>query len=178
MVHPINRTAASWTWQLLQEHRTNKWMHPLRDHHLDTYRHSVRVGLYAMDIGLENDLPSSRVLEVGSGGLLHDIGKLDVPVTTLNNHHALSPEELAVVRGHPRSGFELLSDDIEIVRYMVVAHHEWKVHTYPRNGNGHGNGVIHERRSFSNLAEMMSQIVAAADIFDALAHARSYKIGR
>jgi HD-GYP domain-containing protein (c-di-GMP phosphodiesterase class II) len=79
---------------------------------------------------------------------------------------------------HARLGFLALeSFKPEIVKHIVVAHHEYQNKPYPRNGidrrKTERSGP--DRRSNRSQVEALAQIVAVADMFDALTSQRSYK---
>ncbi|MCM0020335.1 MAG: HD domain-containing protein [Tagaea sp.] len=105
---------------------------------------------------------------------LHDIGKVGVPDSILLKPGKLTADEMAVMRGHVATGVEMVR---EIVRrlgfeampgidvlYNVVRHHHEM-----RDGSGYPIGLAGERISIEG------QILAVADIFDALTTARPYK---
>ena len=79
---------------------------------------------------------------------------------------------------HPRLGLLELDDkDFEVVRAVVVSHHEFKVNPYPRQGKERRQDRHNQsgRRGGSALIARMSEIVAIADIYDALSNRRAYK---
>ncbi len=139
-------------------------------HHGDTLSHSVRVADFATDLALECCLPSNDVALVAQAALLHDIGKLQVPLTILDKRAALTEAERQLIIQHPRFGFDLLAaTEFNGVREIVVAHHEWKSHDpYPRTH------AAHPREAASGLV-LLQQIVAIADTIDALLSGRPYK---
>lgn len=152
----------------------------LREHHEETYYHALRVACLAVDVALENGLTEDDVWFIAYGALLHDIGKIDIPQGILNKPGQLSPEERAVIRGHPRHGFMRLSDPFYAdIRKVVVAHHEYSaVDSYPRRGRDRReiqrpDSV--DRRVYDQRVELATQIVAAVDMLDALLNVRGYK---
>ena len=154
-------------------------------HHPDSYAHSVRVSLLSIDLGIENHLQESDLLLLGYGGLLHDAGKCDIPLGILSKPAALDQQEQEVMRGHSRLGFVALADSrqlpvpYELVRKIVVAHHEYKQEPYPRHGRDRRRSAraAPERRVHDHHAATLAEMVAAADIYDALASPRAYKPG-
>lgn len=138
-------------------------------HHVDTLTHSVRVADFATDLALERRLHVSDVLRVAQAGLLHDIGKLNIPADVLNKKGPLTEDERRCVMDHPRFGLQLLAAaEFDGVREIVVAHHEWKVHDpYPR---AHPADV----RQHATGDVLLQQIVAIADTVDALLSGRPY----
>lgn len=100
------------------------------------------------------------------GGLLHDVGKRDIPPEVLNKEGRLSPQEWDLIRSHPGRGFEMLSANPsvhEVVLDMVRHHHE-RV-----DGGGYPCGLSADR-----LSEP-ARICAVIDAFDAVCSARAYR---
>ena len=95
---------------------------------------------------------------------MHDIGKLDIPVDVLSKPAPLDPDERYLMDTHPREGFDRLEGIAdERVRRIIVGHHEYQRSAYPRKGP-----------RLHNLSSL-TELVAVADLFDALASKRSYK---
>jgi putative nucleotidyltransferase with HDIG domain len=101
------------------------------------------------------------------GALLHDVGKLIVPMEVLNKPGRLNDDEWLIMRRHPEAGVELLVD-IEFpwdVRPMIRNHHEqW-------NGRGYPDALAGEDIPLS------ARILCIADVYDALTTTRPYRIG-
>lgn len=161
----IHSQSFSFYREILNDAKVFKYLYSLFKYHSETYYHSARVSLLSIDLGISNDLEDDiRIL--GYAGILHDIGKLEVPIEVLSKEGSLSPSERCIVSQHPRTGFNMMEDFNQDVRKIVVGHHEWKKDPYPRKEH---------RDSEGKRIQMLTQIVAAADIFDALESRRSYK---
>lgn len=152
-------------YDAMQDDLAQKYLGALRKHHEDTYRHSCRVALLSIDIGLENTIVGQGLKDLALGALLHDIGKLQTPTAILDKGGELDECERLIIKNHPRDGFDELQNVSHTIRYIVVSHHEWKKDSYPRK--------LH--RVPLGKEEILAEIVAAADIFDTLASRRSYK---
>ena len=132
-----------------------------------TYEHTERVartsGLLAERLGL----PAPEVALIRQAAPLHDIGKLAVSDKVLLKRGRLTPEQLEHVRGHAAAGGAILAEStsevLRLAREIALAHHEWW------NGDGYPGGLRGEAIPLSG------RIVALADVFDALTHARPYK---
>lgn len=138
----------------------------LAEHDYYTYFHSVRVSAYATAIAVTMGLKDPRLLaSIALGGIFHDIGKKEVPLTVLNKAGALTDGEWKLVRNHPVAGHTMIGETIldHIPREIIVHHHE------KRNGKGYPHGLD----AGSLIAEV--QIATLADIFDALTSSRSYQ---
>ena len=138
----------------------------LADRDTSTEEHTRRVALLAARVGEELKLPPALRRQLAVGGLLHDIGKLSVPLEILNKPGALDDAEFAEIRKHPEAGRRLL-DELggfsETVRRLVTDHHERLDGTgYPRGLKG------------ADLT-VETRILAACDVYDALVSDRVYR---
>lgn len=135
-------------------------------HDRATFRHSERVQGYSALIGRELGLSSDDVARLGWAALLHDVGKLTVPVDVLNKPARPDPAEWAAISGHAAAGGELAAP---LARWLgpwaaaIDEHHErWDGAGYPR-------GLAGEQISLA------ARIVAVADAYDVITSARAYK---
>lgn len=143
-----------------------KFLNHLMEHDLYTYRHSIRVALYAVAtaIGLgAND--RQQLKEIALGGIFHDIGKKDVSLELLNKAGALNKSEWELLRAHPRNGWMNVKDTLlsHVPREIILHHHE------KRNGSGYPDGLD------KNSLLLEVQVATLADIFDALTSQRAYQ---
>ncbi|WP_040261530.1 HD-GYP domain-containing protein [Pseudomonas massiliensis] len=131
-----------------------------------TYMHSVAVCGLMVALGRQLQEPDDVVLEMGTAGLLHDIGKMAIPLEILNKPGRLSDEEFAVVRAHPGSGLEILrrSGFLSVAAIDVCLHHHEKF-----DGTGYPHGLSGE------LISPMARMGAICDVYDAITSARPYK---
>ncbi len=143
-----------------------KHLSGLADHDYYTYYHSVRVAAYAVAIAYNMGLKDmAQLRQVALGGIFHDVGKRDIPLTVLNKVGPLTEAEWKTMKAHPTRGHEQVLDTIlqHVPREIILHHHE------KRNGSGYPHGL--DRASL--LPEV--QIATLADIFDALISSRSYQ---
>lgn len=133
-----------------------------------TYMHSVAVCGLMIRLARELRMPPAAVRSAGFAGLLHDIGKVFIAPEVLNKPGALTGEEFALVRSHPRRGWELLKDatDIEPAALEVCLHHHERV-----GGFGYPDGLSAE--SIGRFARMG----AVCDVYDAVTSERPYNHG-
>jgi HD-GYP domain-containing protein (c-di-GMP phosphodiesterase class II) len=163
---------------LLKESTIEQYLDRLKAHHLETYQHSIRVGLLCLNMGLELRLTKRELRLLGYAGILHDVGKRRIPKRILSKNSPLDSREKEIMQAHPRLSYLELDDGADqIVRSIVVTHHEFKVDPYPRKGSERRERKRYraERRSPSDVIAEMGEIVAVADIFDALLSRRAYK---
>jgi putative nucleotidyltransferase with HDIG domain len=106
-----------------------------------------------------------EVNEVKTAGLLHDIGKIIIPIEIITKEGKLTAEEYDLIKGHPEIGFRILNSthDMRNIANIVLNHHErWDGLGYPR-------GIK------TDEIPLQSRIIAIADAFDAMTSKRSYR---
>ncbi len=138
----------------------------LNAHDRITRGHCERVRAYTALIAEELNLPADQVDKLRWAGLLHDLGKLEVPGKILNKKGALNDWEWEVVKTHPAAGARIaapLAGWLGDAFGAIAQHHErW-------DGSGYPNRMAGEHISIGG------RIVAVADAFDVMTAARSYK---
>jgi putative nucleotidyltransferase with HDIG domain len=138
----------------------------LADRDASTEEHTRRVALLAARVGEELKLPAGLRRDLAVGGLLHDIGKLSVPLEILQKPGPLTDEEFAEIRRHPESGRRLL-DELggfpETVKRLVSDHHE------RLDGTGYPAGL-----QGCDLP-IETRVLTACDVYDALVSDRVYR---
>ena len=135
-------------------------------HEHTTRGHSDRVRSYSEMIGEEMGLDQEDVHKLRWAALLHDVGKLDVPVRILDKRGPLDERERADVEQHPVAAIGYLEPFRDWLGHWLLAateHHEWW------DGTGYPAGLAGEQISLAG------RIVAVADAYDAMTSARSYK---
>ncbi len=141
-------------------------MSDLKSYDQYTYQHSVNVAILALMMGLSNAYTRPQLQGLGIGAMLHDIGKMGIPIEILNKPGSLNDEEITVMNQHPWNGFNLIRESGEIAllsAHVALQHHERMDGSgYPRSLSG---ANIHE----------YAQITAVADVFDALISDRPYR---
>ena len=130
-----------------------------------TAQHSSRVRDYALTVADRLGFDAAQREELHRAALLHDIGKLSVPNSILDKPGPLDAEEWEVVRLHPYYTQRILEHIRGFERLATVAalHHE----------RLDGRGYFHGLRDVQ--IPLASQVIATADIFDALTTARPYR---
>ncbi|HEY5032533.1 MAG TPA: HD-GYP domain-containing protein [Actinomycetes bacterium] len=133
-----------------------------------TSAHSVRVGRSARILGRSLGLPRAELETLTWAARLHDVGKLGIPLATLDRAGPLSPTEWEEVRRHPSAGADLvleISPRLAAVASGIRAHHErW-------DGGGYPYGLA------GNEISLHGRIIAIVDVFDAVTHPRCYREG-
>jgi putative two-component system response regulator len=132
----------------------------------DTGQHTQRVGHLAGIVARAAGLPEQQCELIRQAAKLHDIGKIGIPDSILLKPGKLLPEEYAQMKFHTAWGASILAASrfpvIKLAAEIAMYHHEkW-------DGTGY-NGVAGEQ------IPLAARIVALADVFDVLTHARPYK---
>ena len=132
-----------------------------------TYYHSLSVSLMALAIGMELGLDNATLQELVLSGMLHDIGKLTIPIEIINKPTKLTREEFEIVKLHPvNAGIHLLKKNFvsENTFRGILGHHEkW-------DGTGYPNGIA------GNDISLFARILTVADVYDALTSYRPYRV--
>ncbi len=130
-----------------------------------TRGHAERVAALAVEIGCEMGVaPEARkALEVG--GILHDIGKIGIPDSILTKQGALAPEEMDLVRAHPRIGAEIVAG-VDFLRDAIPV---------IRNHHERWDGTGYPDRLAGEAIPLVARIVNIADTWDACTSNRPYQ---
>ena len=133
----------------------------------DTGQHTRRVGQLSTQIGEALGLPDDELLLLRRAAPLHDIGKIAIPDSILLKPGRLTPDEFARMKTHTTRGAAMLAGAgfplLGMAETIALTHHErWDGTGYPA-------------RLAGAAIPLVGRIVAIADVFDALTHARPYK---
>ncbi|MEI6669298.1 MAG: HD domain-containing phosphohydrolase [Acidobacteriota bacterium] len=131
-----------------------------------TFSHMVNVSVLTMAQAKSLGIDGSMLRQFGLAGLMHDIGKIRMPVEILTKPDQLTDAEFAIMRRHPADGAEILRCQLELPPLAAVVAFE---HHLRIDGTGYPTGAT--RRSL-NLA---TQLCGIADVFDAMRSQRSYQ---
>jgi HD-GYP domain-containing protein (c-di-GMP phosphodiesterase class II) len=130
------------------------------------FHHSVNVCILSVMTGINLEFDELRLRDLGVGAILHDIGMTLIDQKLVNKADRATPAELAEIRRHPELGFDVLrkNPDISLISaHCAYQHHErFDGSGYPRSLK---DDKIHQ----------FAQIVALADVYDALTSDASYR---
>ncbi|SDN34520.1 HD-GYP domain-containing protein [Ensifer sp. YR511] len=131
-----------------------------------SFLHSIAVCALMVRFGRDLGCDEQTVLVLGMSGLLHDIGKVSIPLRVLNKAGALSDAEMTLIKRHPTVGHEILSrkPGMPVVVLDVCLHHHERL-----DGKGYPEGK--KEHEISRAARMS----AICDVYDALTSARPYR---
>ena len=113
----------------------------------------------------ELKLPESKIDGLRMAGIVHDIGKIQIPAEILNKPGHLTEVEFSMIRNHPGVAYEILKN-IEFawpVAEIVLQHHE------RMNGSGYPAGLSGDEILFE------TRILSVADVVEAMASHRPYR---
>ncbi len=131
-----------------------------------TLRHSLNVGILAGLLGRWRKVGIKTLREVVLAGLLHDIGKTQVPLEILNSPGPLSAAEMAIMQQHPVRGYKLLEDNDRLaqsVKFAVLQHHE------RLDGSGYPAALAGDA-----IADY-ARLIAVTDMYDAMTSSQVYR---
>ena len=102
-----------------------------------TAGHQQRVADLAVAIATEMNLPENQVEGIRMAGSIHDLGKISVPAEILSKPGQLTDIEFALIKTHPRVGYDIIAD-IDFswpIAQVVLQHHE------RMDGSGYPQGL-------------------------------------
>lgn len=127
--------------------------------------HSNRVAQGAFDLGAALKLSPEDLRVLAQGGIVHDVGKLEVPDEVLNKPGPLNAEERKAIENHTVAGYELcarlgfMPPELAVIR----SHHE------RLDGKGYPDGLT------ADQIPQLVRILSVVDVWDALTSARAYR---
>lgn len=162
----ISKMADSILMSLIDREKLLFQIIDLRDYDNYTCTHSLNVGILSVLIGMQLELPRASLSQLAMCGLLHDLGKLDVPLEIINKPGPLTEDEFEIMRNHPLNGVQRLRSNTMFPAMVVQgirSHHE-KI-----DGTGYPEHLTGEQ------IPLYGKIVAVADVFDAMSSKRPYR---
>ena len=133
-----------------------------------TYMHSVAVCALMVALARQIGLGEAHTRTAGMAGLLHDLGKANIPLAVLNKPGKLTDSEFNVVRSHPVEGYHMLKEggSVEAAVLDACLHHHEKI-----DGTGYPDKLPGEKIS------LIAKMTAICDVYDAITSDRAYKRG-
>ena len=138
----------------------------LREFDEYTTTHSLNVSVLTMALAESLGLGQQDVRTFGIAGLLHDLGKVNVPEEILNKPGKLTDEEREIMQAHPAAGAKLIIESGRRLDLAAAVAHEHHIMI-----NGHGYPACHYRRD----CHKASKLVHVCDVYDALRTRRPYR---
>jgi HD-GYP domain-containing protein (c-di-GMP phosphodiesterase class II) len=133
-----------------------------------TYMHSIAVCALMTSLAKELNLSEEEVKQAGLAGLMHDMGKAEVPLQILKKPGSLTDHEFDIVRQHPQMGHDMLvrANITDPVTLDVCLHHHEKI-----DGSGYPGKLAGDNIS------IFAKMGAICDVYDAITSMRAYKSG-
>ncbi len=135
-------------------------------HDYTTFTHSANVALYCAMLAKGLGFSVADITLITSGGLLHDLGKLEIPEAILCKPGRLDAEEFRIIQTHPTIGFRHLvhREDLTFGQMMMVYQHHERL-----DGKGYPVGVPDDE------IHPWAKLCAVVDVFEAVTSNRSYR---
>lgn len=131
-----------------------------------TYEHSINVSIICELFGEYLGLSKNELTKLKVAGLLHDIGKLEIPDEILHKPAKLTNQEYNIVKNHAINGVNILTkngfNNQEILN-LILCHHERP------DGLGYPKGLNNSSIPY------LARILTICDCYEAMASKRSYK---
>jgi len=135
---------------------------------LDKYTldHSLNVAILSLRLGVALNMSYEDLYELGVGALLHDIGKIFIPLSILNKKDKLTEEEFETIKKHTMIGYEYtkFASNIPINSKLAILEHHERI-----NGTGYPNNRT------ADEIHRFAKIVSICDVYDAYTSKRVYK---
>lgn len=153
--------------QTLAQPAASLLLSTVKSHDEYTFYHSVNVCILALTLGRLVGLEEHHLRPLGVGSLLHDIGKVSVPASTLQHPGRLDHHQWGEVKLHPQDGAETImaaaGPDQEVASVIAFEHHA--------RFDGSGYPHVHGRKEL----HFFSRLVSTSDTYDAITTRRSYR---
>ncbi len=129
------------------------------------YMHSPNFSKLVCALGYEMQLDEKQIETLKYASLLHDTGKVDIPVEILTKTAKLTAKEYAIIKKHPVKGAQILRP-LQILRpaIPIIMHHHEKY-----------NGTGYPSRLKKGQIPLGARIMAVADAFEAMVYGRPYR---
>ena len=144
------------------------WLTNMKSRDEYTSIHCMNVCILAVSFGRSLGMQKAELEVLGLGGLLHDLGKMRVPLEILNKPGKLTFEEFEIMKTHPMEGYNMLKEQSDLPPDVldIVKHHHERI-----NGKGYPSQLN------GDDINKMTRIVAIVDVYDAITSDRCYHDG-
>lgn len=152
---------------VLTDPESSLLMTAMRSHDEATFFHMINVCILSVATGATIGLSRPQLTVLGIGALLHDLGKIGIPLEILNRAGPLSEDDWTEIRKHPSEGAAMILrswDKLSPLAAMIAYEHHLGV-----TGSGYPNVPIRTN------PQLLSRIVTVADTFDAVTSRRPYR---
>jgi len=164
----VKRTVQAMVDQIIENESVMMELTVLRDFDEYTYVHSVNVCVLSLVLGVHLGLDKKQLSDLGVAALLHDIGKINLPIELLNKPTAYDDMDWQQMRMHPIFGVKVIlktrGTDPSSIKAMATAYE----HHIAYGGGGYPE-LLQKR-----IPCLFAQIVAITDTFNAMMSGRIY----
>jgi len=167
-VESVKSTVRSCVYSILRNKDALLVLTQIRNQDAYTAEHCMRVGIVSIAFAKYLGLSEEHMEDLGVSGMLHDVGKMKIPIKILNKPGSLTHQEMDVMKQHAELGYEILLKKRNLSPAavdVVYTHHE------RNNGSGYPRGLEHDKISFN------SKLIAIVDVHDAITSNRVYSKG-
>ena len=150
---------------IVEDENTFSSLLGVSSHTYQIYTHCVNTSVLGLLFGKHLSFKEDELARIGSGMLLHDIGKLAIPLNVVNKPGHLTGEELTAMKKHPKAGLEILEhrSSVNVLSLkIVIQHHE------NFDGSGYPYGIKGED------IHLFARIARIIDVYDAMTSERTY----
>jgi HD-GYP domain-containing protein (c-di-GMP phosphodiesterase class II) len=168
-VRKVKRIVQDMVDLLMEDDSVLLGMSTIKDYHDYTYMHSVNVAILSLCLGKRIGLSRMSLRLLGICGLVHDLGKVEIPMDILNKPGRLSEEERNEIEKHPLSTVRQViklraSSDLKSKILLAPFEHHLKydLSGYPRVGR-------------KKPVSLFGRILTIADVYDAMTSPRVYR---
>ena len=152
---------------ILNNPKAFQYLFKVSNHDFFTATHMSNVSILLLSFAERIGIKDTRLLnEIGTGGMLHDIGKVFIPNDLLNSTEKLTPEEFDTIKDHVQRGLDHLTEKADLpenVIKLVGEHHE------KMDGSGYPNGLHTDEIS------IFGKMITIVDMFEAMTSVRPYR---
>ena len=130
------------------------------------FAHSTNVAVLSCVVGMGFGLNEGELRNLTFAGMVHDIGKMEIPAVVRNKAGRLTRDEYQIMKSHAILSYELIKDRSDIsahIKKAVRSHHE------NVDGSGYPDGTLGEEQS------LFTKILHVTDVYDALISRSPYK---
>lgn len=167
-IKEVKATVSECVRSILRNPDAMLWMSKLRSKDTYTSEHCLNVGLLAIAFGRHLGASEEDLNKLGMAGMLHDVGKMQMPDSILLKTSTLTAEEFQVMKLHTQHGRDILLAHENVYHGAIdvaYSHHE------NLDGSGYPRGL-----KAGNITDF-TRIIALCDVYDAITSDRTYKRG-
>ncbi len=144
--------------EIIADPKVSDFLLDLRTIDESTLEHSINVCIFSLLIGAGLDLPDNLMAYLGTGALVHDVGKILLPPEVRGDLSNLSEKEQQAYQEHTNAGYRLLREkgfEAPVAKVALYHHERW-------DGGGYPTKLAGEK------IDLLSRIVNIADVYDSL----------